>query len=584
MKNILVMQLFRFGDMLQTTPAIAALRAAHPESRIYVMARDPFADVLRGNPDVDEIIKWDIRSLHARAEDGAPVVENLSALREFIAPLRARRFDLVCNLSNDMPSALIACLLRPRETAGLLYCGDRQYRVRNDWLRYLFLATEIRCLNTVNVVDIFLEACGGGGSRTPKICVTREDERYAADLLCRHRIPLDGPPIGIQAGASKPFKRWPPDLFAEAATRLGRDGHAILFFGSANERAGVERIIGGMPSCDNVLNLAGRTTFGQLGACLKRCRLLLSNDTATIHVAAAVGTPCLLLTFGPTSGWETGPYGEGHFILEPDVTCFPCKWSERCAHLPCRDLLTIDAVLAAVECATSDGLNVPDTLLGAKVALLRSEFMPDGLLGQRPLNRPPLHLRDVLRAMLRTYYTSRWIGARRKSGAPGWRPWLDEMFSWYRIEDGDALIAQVGHAAKDIATLRDLAKLGVQAANALAVHGRARSCRADATVRLANAVTRLEQRVLASEENDVLRFLVTDFRHALRDMETLPLHETAIAHRWNYWRLAEACSFMEGALREFAVRAVAPSPKPCRVGDSKLVPCGEALSLSKGGP
>ena len=118
MQNILVIQLFRFGDILQSTPAIAALRAAHPGARMHVMVRESFVDALRGNPDVDEIIRWDVDLLRARPEDGAPVVEDRANLRELLAPLRAKRFDLICNLSNDMRSALIAFLLliRPRRT------------------------------------------------------------------------------------------------------------------------------------------------------------------------------------------------------------------------------------------------------------------------------------------------------------------------------------------------------------------------------------------------------------------------------------------------------------------------------------
>jgi len=564
MKNILVMQLFRFGDVLQTTPAIAALRAAHPDACIHFMVRKAFAQVLRHNPHVDEIIEWDMDALYARTGDARPVLKNLRELRRFLGPLRAKRFDLVYNLSGDMPSALIIYLLRPREAAGLVFSRDRQYRVRNDWMRYLFLSSEVRCLNTINLADIFIETCGGAGPRAPYLHIGRDDEQHAEDLLRQHHRTSARPMIGIQAGASKDFKRWPGNCFAETADRLIRRGYGVIFFGSKSERSQVELIVQSISSPANVLNLAGETTFGQLGAFLRRCGLLLSNDTATIHAAAAVGTPTVLLTFGPTSAWETGPYGEGNLILEPDAGCFPCKWSERCAQMPCRDLLTVDVVMAAIEYMESGRAELPEALANSEVVLHRSEQMPDGLLGLRPLNRPVLRLGDALRAMIRKYYVSRWIGGGRHVRAPAWRPWLTDLFSWYHIGDRDTLARDAMRAASDFSTLGDLGKLGTQAAGALVMHGDGAASRVNAIARLADAITRLEQRVISSEENDVLRFTVAAFRHGLRDMETLPLRQAAVAHRWNYHRLVDTCLFMESALRDFARRvmktaAAAPS-------------------------
>jgi len=552
MKNILVMQLFRFGDVLQTTPAIAALRAVHPDARIHVLVRESFAEALRGNEDVDEIIEWNIDMLQANMNNGLPVPENMSGLRDLLVPLRARRFDFVYNLSNDMPSALIAYLLRPREIVGLAYCRDRRYRVRNDWLRYLFLTTEVRSLNTVNLAEILLRACGGDTYQAPKIAVADADRQYADRLLKSRNLTAREGLIGIQSGASKSFKRWPSHLFAETANKLLECGHSLLFFGSSDEREDVARTMGDISRSDQVLNLAGETSLSQLGAFLERCRLLVSNDTATIHVAAAVRTPCLLLTYGPTSGWETGPYSQGNFILEPHAACFPCKWSGRCESLPCRDALTVEAVLAAIECAKSDGCVLPSILHDSDLILSRSEIMPDGLLGLRPLNRPVILMRDVLRFIHRTYYLHHAIRSVGPKKMPEWRPWIDELFSWYRVSDRDALASMSAHAARDFSALWSMGDLGMRAANAVSLHAGGGRSASVAISHLMESLAKLDERVLASEENEALRVVVTAFRHGLRDMESLPVRQLAVAHRTNYWRMMEACKYMEGALREFA--------------------------------
>ena len=82
MKNILVMQLYRYGDVLQSTPAIAALRKVEPQARITVLARKPFGEVLRNNPDIDEVLEWDIGALNANLlKEGIPREQKMDLLR-----------------------------------------------------------------------------------------------------------------------------------------------------------------------------------------------------------------------------------------------------------------------------------------------------------------------------------------------------------------------------------------------------------------------------------------------------------------------------------------------------------------------
>jgi len=553
MKNILVMQLFRFGDILQSTPAIAALREAHPRARITVLARKAFAAVLDGTPDVDEVLEWDVESLGERVgPDAPPGPQGLARLRESLAPLRDRRFDLVCNLSNDMPSALVVHLLRPRQACGLTYCKDRRYRVRNDWMRYLFLASEVRTMNTINLADCFAQACGAGRGELFPVRIAAADEGVAADALSRLLPDPRRPVIAIQAGASKDFKQWPARRFAELGDRLIAEGRDLLFFGSADERPGIDGIFRSLSSpVGHALNLAGQTTFAELAAFMKQCRLLISNDTAAIHVAAATATPALALTFGPTSPFETSPYGEGHFVLTPLTECFPCDWSERCADVPCRELLTVDAAHAAVRCALGEGAFVPRGPDDGRLVLYRSEQMPDDLLGLRPLNRPPLRLLDLLRMIFRTHFVTQCARSPRRRTMPVWRPWMNEVLEWYRIPANGELVPKCRAAIEDFATLRGLAEMGIQAANTIAAHSNAVSAGGAWQGRLAASFRRLEERVLAAEQDDALRVLVAAFRHNLRDMETMPLRETAIVHRWNYHSLATGCSFAARALEEF---------------------------------
>ena len=561
MKSILVIQTYRYGDLLQSSPALAALRRRNPDARICVLTRKPFGEVLNGNPDVDEVVQWDMADINAALGAG-PSVSNhqIEEVRALMGQLRDRQFDAVYNLANDLPSAVISHLVNPTHTAGLVLCHDRRYRVRNDWLRYLFVSTEARSLNGINLADIFAKACGGSRRQPPRLRITAQDQAYAKSIL--HGFNGEEPLIAIQAGASKEYKRWQEDRFADLAARLQGEGHPLLFLGSTVERPLVERIFDRLsPDAPRPLNVAGHTTFGQVAALLRRCRLLVSNDTAPIHVAAAGGTPSVVLTFGPTSARETAPYAEGHYVLEPLAPCFPCKWSAQCAGLHCRDMITPEIVVAVVRCALSDGRDVPHALrtgrpacrsLGAgRAALYRTEWMPDQLLGLRPLNRPPLTLRDLLRDILRAYYRGRLPDNGEEAIDKEWRPWLDEALSWYEISDREQLASKAAQAAKDFEALQKLAQLGARAAESLLLRD-AQALHESTLSRLAGALERLEARVLASDANESLRFLVVGFRHAIRDMEPSGAAQAAEAHRLNYATLSHACGYVRTALNEFA--------------------------------
>jgi ADP-heptose:LPS heptosyltransferase len=541
MKSILVIQLCRYGDLIQSTPALGALRRRWPDARISLLARRSFGGVLAGISEVDEIIEWDAGPL-VQEWSAKPFGERLALLREFVKPLRSRKFELVCNLSNDVPSALLTYLMRPRRTVGLTFCRDRRYRVKDDWSRHLFLATDLRRLNSLNLTDLLIRACEGNGPMPPHVHSTPEDERFAEDLLG----PVSQLVIGMQVGAIKPHKRWPLSSFKELAFRLASRGAAMLFFGSDNERAEISSIVDPLTADGaTAVNLAGETTFGGLAALLKRCRLLISNDTATIHVAAAVSTPCLALTFATTNAWDTGPYGEGHFILEPTFPCYPCAWHSQCSRLSCRDLISVEAVQASIEYALGTGADLPD-LEGQSVVLSKSCWMPDGFLGLRPVNRPALTMKDVLRFLHRAYHLKR-----LNRMDPCVTNLLPDWVGDYRINDPELLAREALAAAEDLASLRNMAALGERAAHAAFVGVSSPQSMRDMD-RISGAVECLQQNILVGEQNDALKSLIAGFRHNLVDMEARDAREAAAIHRWNYRALAQGCTEIENGLRAFA--------------------------------
>ena len=551
MKTFLFIQLYRYGDIVQSTPAIAAIRQANPDSRIAVLVRKPHANVLAGNPDVDEVIEWDTDALCTDGDEGircAPGSKEL--LREFVRELRRRKFHTIFNLSNDAPSALLTYLLDPRNAVGRVFCRDRRYRVRNHWIRYLFLAGEMPHMNALNLADIFIEACASGQETRPTVCTCADDEHYAEEILRKH-YRSGARPIAIQAGAGKGYKRWPAQYFVELAATITRNSGDLLFLGTQDERNYIRNVIESLPSGGAAVNLAGKTTFPQLAALLKRCRYLVANDTATTQVAAATHTPCLLMTYGPIWGAETAPYGDGHYVLEPTISCFPCSADRFCSGLPCRDLLTVDAALAAIRCMQSGGEIIPTALRTNDVVLSRSTWMPDGMLGLEPVNKPALTFQTLLRTMLRSYLLTSALPLKRPVPDPHWRPWTREVFDWYRVEDATSLVEHATCAHKDLASLQKGAEAALQTARTAATGNAVGNPAGEALERLLRALSRAEEQILESEGNEVVQFLVASFRHALRNMDDLPPRQSARALCVHYHALSRGCVFLQNALREF---------------------------------
>jgi heptosyltransferase-2 len=193
----------------------------------------------------------------------------------------------------------------------------------------------------------------------PKLIVTPD---AVTQFAAKFKLTGDSnsPPLwfGLNAGAEYgPAKRWPEQRFIHAAIEIQKRTRCRwLIFGLAAEKEMASRITTGIqqaagsPKDSPVLNLAGATTLGELCAALKFCRVLLTNDSGPMHVAAAVGTP-VVVPFGSTSPELTGPGLPGdprHQILRAHVPCSPCFLRECPIDFRCMTGISVQNVVEAV--------------------------------------------------------------------------------------------------------------------------------------------------------------------------------------------------------------------------------------------
>jgi heptosyltransferase II len=163
------------------------------------------------------------------------------------------------------------------------------------------------------------------------------------------QIAFDRQPIkiGLCAGAEYgPAKRWLPERFADAAERISAQSSIQwILFGTPRDATVGDQIAAALG--DHCVNRVGQTTLDQLIDELRECRLLLTNDTGTMHLAALLGVPVVAI-FGSTEPRFTGPLGNGHIVLRHHVDCSPCFLRECPIDFRCMKAVSVQEVANAV--------------------------------------------------------------------------------------------------------------------------------------------------------------------------------------------------------------------------------------------
>jgi len=330
------------GDTIMMLPALRALRRCFPGTRIDVMALSRTAPLLENHPDLDRLIPFDPGW-------------NLTQRHRFFREVRRERYPLGILFTGSFRSALFFRLAGVQRRVG--YATDHRRLLLSAAVRrpddYRSRHYQYYCLDLL-ANGLELEVCRGRlpvAPASPRIYLTKEELAAARRRLKKEQIGDENPLVGLVAAATYgPAKRWPAERFAETADRLARshDAH-VLLFGSRAELELLTELRSLVKESDRALNLAGKTSLRETAALMTCCDVVIANDTGTMHVAYAVGTPVVAL-FGSTQPLWTGPLGEGHVVLHHDVGCNPC-FRKRCPKesMLCFDAITTDEVVAAAQ-------------------------------------------------------------------------------------------------------------------------------------------------------------------------------------------------------------------------------------------
>ena len=317
--------------------------------------------------------------------------EKILVLKKSLGFLTRQTYDRVINLNTTRVAALLTALIPARRRSGPRLAPDRRRLFTAPWAGFIMHLMRERRLVRFNLVDLLA-------------CYTDIDHRPAEGLIhpltpqarqeASALLPMDESLlIGLQLGSRHASRQWPPEYFARLAADLAEMERArIVLLGVNSERPRAHEFLQALKevtgprwpaASGRIVNLVGRTTVEALGGVLARLRLLVTTDTGTMHLAAAVGTPILALFMGPAFCHETGPYGPGHMILQVMTDGSPCsEGSPRCRTCDCRTLIRPQAAASAARhLLTRGGSPLPPAgLLGPNVRLLVTEFDDFGLI------------------------------------------------------------------------------------------------------------------------------------------------------------------------------------------------------------
>ncbi|MDH4152406.1 MAG: glycosyltransferase family 9 protein [Nitrospira sp.] len=345
MKQVLIVNITRMGDLVQMGALLSRLQEEWPGVAVDLVVDRRFAPVASLLKGLREVIAFDF---HELIDESRALVKDVVALYQeaaaWVKPLAERRYDRVINLTFNKPSALLAGFIGAPDIRGAQSAWDGGIVIEHPWMAYFSDFHQFRRLNRFNLVDIYALGGSGPGTFAPlRLTVSHEARAWAKQVLAE-----SSSWIAVQAGASDGMKAWRPHLFGQALAQVSKrwqDG--ILFIGSREEEATIAEVVrvyraaGGQ---NLVKTMAGRTTLDQLAGLLGECRLLLTNDTGPMHVGVAVGTSVIDLSVGHVDFQETGPYGPGHWVVQPELDCAPCGFDHVCAHHACKDRITSDFV------------------------------------------------------------------------------------------------------------------------------------------------------------------------------------------------------------------------------------------------
>lgn len=354
-KNILCIRPDNMGDLIMTTPAIRALKETFG-AKITILASSMAQEIVKYIPEIDNAIIYDLPWVKS---EKPPDPESFN---EVVSIIKEGNFDAAVIFTvysqNPLPTAMLAYLAGIPKI--LAYCRENPYHLITDWVPdkepYQTIKHQVRR-------DLDLVASVKAFTKNEGLSLTVDEGLWSAvsSKLTHKSIDINKPWLILHAGVSERKREYPIKKWAEVAKRLVADkGYQILLTGSETEKHftdDLEKEIG-----ERSFSVAGMLNLNEFICLVKHAPVVLSVNTGTVHIAAAVGTPVVVL-YAQTNPQHT-PWGAPHKVLPYPVPAYLRSKNEVIAY--------VNKTVYSVPAKLPDA----DDIINAVNSLLKQPYSP----------------------------------------------------------------------------------------------------------------------------------------------------------------------------------------------------------------
>jgi len=317
--KVLFITLSNIGDAVLTTPALSAILENYKDVEITLMVSPRVVDLFKGDPIFNKVVVYRKDS-------------SLGRKMALIKTLRGEDFDLLV----DFKDTMLPFLLYAKKKMPILKKAPKYITHMKD--RHLWKLKQA-------LTDI------PDKTYSPLLYVSEEIMSEAELMLKNHGVALTDKVIAVSPGARSHTKQWTKEGFLEVCNRCYSElGFKVVLIGDQQD-AKVCSYIANQASA-NIVNLCAKTTLKQLAALLKRSSLLVTNDSAPMHMAWAVSVPVVAI-FGPTNLDKYKPTGPKDIVVRHKIDCSACQRALCAGNHECMRGILADDVFGAVRKALS---------------------------------------------------------------------------------------------------------------------------------------------------------------------------------------------------------------------------------------
>jgi ADP-heptose:LPS heptosyltransferase len=325
--KILIIKPGAIGDVLLSTPVIENLRLNFPYAEIYYLTQNFCKDILTDNPYLTRVLTYDLK----KGDSSYCLIKNV----------HNQKYDLIIDLFCNPRTAIITLNSEAKYRVGFPFSWRRiAYNIKVKPRSSEVHNIEFN-LDTLRALDLKVV------TNNPKFFMNAVHTEFADKFFADNNL-NESKVIGMNPSGTWETKIWYPEKFIELGKRLGEKNKILIFWGYEKERIEAEKI---RDAIGESALLIPEVNLKYMASLLKKCDLLVTNDTGPMHIAWSMGVNVAAI-FGPTNSHLQGPLSENSIVIKNEaLSCLGCnltKLSECPYEHKCMRDLAVDEVYSKI--------------------------------------------------------------------------------------------------------------------------------------------------------------------------------------------------------------------------------------------